>query len=91
MAKTVRIYHNPRCGKSRETLALLQARGIDPEVIEYLKAPPRVIRAGLRMGRMSSRILRFMKPAKVLVARSIAFSTPCSVRTLAASKRPRAA
>ncbi len=42
MAKqTVRIYHNPRCGKSRETLALLRARGIEPEVIEYLKTPPR--------------------------------------------------
>lgn len=37
--RKVRIYHNPRCSKSRETLALLQARGIEPEVIEYLKTP----------------------------------------------------
>lgn len=37
---TVRIYHNPRCSKSRQTLALLQERGIEPEVIEYLKTPP---------------------------------------------------
>lgn len=37
---TVTIYHNPRCTKSRETLALLQSRGIEPEVIEYLKSPP---------------------------------------------------
>ena len=36
----VEIYHNPRCSKSRETLALLRGRGIEPEVIEYLKAPP---------------------------------------------------
>ena len=36
----VTIYHNPRCGKSRETLALLEARGIKPRVIEYLKTPP---------------------------------------------------
>jgi len=34
------IYHNPRCSKSRETLALLQARGIRPNVVEYLKTPP---------------------------------------------------
>lgn len=37
---TVRIYHNPRCSKSRQTLALLQDKGIAPEVIEYLKTPP---------------------------------------------------
>ena len=36
----ITIYHNPRCGKSRQTLALLEARGIQPEVIEYLKTPP---------------------------------------------------
>ena len=34
------IYHNPRCSKSRQTLQLLQDRGIEPEVIEYLKTPP---------------------------------------------------
>lgn len=34
------IYHNPRCSKSRATLALLRARGIEPEVVEYLKNPP---------------------------------------------------
>ena len=36
----VMIYHNPRCSKSRATLQLLQDRGIEPEVVEYLKAPP---------------------------------------------------
>ena len=34
------IYHNPRCSKSRATLALLQERGITPTVVEYLKEPP---------------------------------------------------
>ena len=33
------ILHNPRCSKSRQTLALLQAHGIEPEIIEYLKTP----------------------------------------------------
>ena len=37
---SVTIYHNPRCGKSRETLALLRERGIEPKVIEYLATPP---------------------------------------------------
>ena len=39
MAK-VKIYHNPRCTKSRQTLALLHDQGIDPEIIEYLQTPP---------------------------------------------------
>lgn len=34
------IYHNPRCSKSRNTLALLQEHGVQPEVILYLETPP---------------------------------------------------
>ena len=37
---TVTIYHNPRCSKSRETLKLLEEKGIRPDVVEYLKHPP---------------------------------------------------
>ena len=37
---SVRIYHNPRCSKSRATLALLEENGHAPEVVEYLKTPP---------------------------------------------------
>ncbi|MBB1270755.1 arsenate reductase (glutaredoxin) [Shewanella sp. SR44-3] len=36
----ISIYHNPRCSKSRETLALLEARGLNIKVVEYLKQPP---------------------------------------------------
>jgi arsenate reductase (glutaredoxin) len=35
-----RIYHNPRCSKSRQTLALLQENGIEPQLILYLDTPP---------------------------------------------------
>jgi arsenate reductase len=34
------IYHNPRCSKSRQTLALLQENGITPTIVEYLQTPP---------------------------------------------------
>ena len=36
----MKIYHNPRCSKSRQSLALLRENGVEPEVIEYLKTPP---------------------------------------------------
>ncbi len=38
----MKIYHNPRCSKSRQALKLLQEKGINPEIIEYLKTPPAV-------------------------------------------------
>jgi len=37
---TVKIYHNPRCSKSRQTLALLHDNGVEPEIVEYLTTPP---------------------------------------------------
>lgn len=40
MADKITIYHNPRCSKSRETLALLQAQGVEPTVVQYLQNPP---------------------------------------------------
>lgn len=40
MTSEYTIYHNPRCTKSRATLELLNERGVEPKVIEYLKTPP---------------------------------------------------
>lgn len=37
---TVTIFHNPACGTSRNTLAMIRATGVDPVVIEYLQTPP---------------------------------------------------
>lgn len=37
---TITIYHNPKCGTSRNTLEMIRASGEEPDVIEYLKTPP---------------------------------------------------
>lgn len=36
----MKIYHNPRCSKSRETLQIIQDKGVDVEIVDYLKNPP---------------------------------------------------
>jgi|TARA_B100002003_G_C13839157_1_gene411937 arsenate reductase len=36
----VTIYHNPQCSKSRQTLQLLRDKGVEPDIVEYLKSPP---------------------------------------------------
>ena len=38
--KHLKIYHNPRCSKSRKTLQIIRDHGVEPEVVEYLKNPP---------------------------------------------------
>ena len=40
MTEPTRIFHNPRCSKSRQALELLTERGIEPEIIRYLETPP---------------------------------------------------
>lgn len=59
------IYHNPRCTKSRATLALLRERGIEPRVIEYLETPPdaRTLRGLLKALGMKPRDLLRTKEA----------------------------
>ena len=56
----ITIYHNPRCGKSRDTLALLEKRGITPRIVEYLKTP--YTAAGLK-----TLLSQLKMPAKALV------------------------
>ena len=58
---TVTIYHNPACGTSRNVLALIRARGIEPVVIEYLKTPPsraEILDLLARMGAPLRHVLR---------------------------------
>jgi arsenate reductase len=57
----VTIYHNPACGTSRNTLAMIRASGTEPEVIEYLKNPPsreRLLELITLMGGTARDILR---------------------------------
>ena len=63
---TVTFYHNPRCRTSRAALALLQKRGVEPKIIEYLKTPPSVteLKRLLKMLGMSPRQLLRKKEAK---------------------------
>jgi arsenate reductase (glutaredoxin) len=66
MKDQVTIYHNPRCSKSRQTLALLEERGIEPHVVAYLDDPPdaATVRDLLRQLRMQPRELMRRKEAR---------------------------
>ena len=58
---SVTIYHNPDCGTSRNTLAMIRATGIEPAVIEYLKTPPsraRLVELIAAMGMTPRDVLR---------------------------------
>ncbi len=58
---TVTLYHNPRCSKSRETLALIRQAGVEPVVVEYLKTPPsraELLELARRMGQPVRSLLR---------------------------------
>jgi len=63
----ITIYHNPRCSKSRATLALLRERGIEPQIIEYLETPPD---AGA-LGRLLKQL--GMKPRELLRKKEAAY------------------
>jgi len=58
---SITIYHNPECGTSRSTLALIRNSGVEPEVIEYLHNPPSretLVRLLAQMGIPASELLR---------------------------------
>jgi len=52
---TVTLFHNARCSKSRSALALLQQRGVDPQVVEYLKTPPTKAELSALIGKLGIR------------------------------------
>lgn len=57
----MKLYHNPRCSKSRETLALLQARGEQPEIVEYLQNPPSLAELKGIAAKLGKQPLEFMR------------------------------
>jgi arsenate reductase (glutaredoxin) len=57
----VTIYHNPRCNTSRKTLAMLREKGVEPEIVEYLKTPYTAAQLKQLLGQLkmpASRLLR---------------------------------
>ena len=67
MSDPVTIYHNPRCGKSRDTLKLIEDRGIAPRIVEYLKEPPtaaQLARILELLGKRPAEILRKKEAAE---------------------------
>ena len=59
------IYHNPRCSKSRQTLALLEEKGVQPDVVLYLETPPppeRIRELLALLGVSAREILRSKEP-----------------------------
>jgi arsenate reductase len=63
----VRIYHNPRCTTSRKTLALLREKGVEPEIVEYLKTPYTAVELKQLLGQLNM-------PATALLRRKDAAS-----------------
>jgi arsenate reductase len=74
MTDTVTIYHNPRCSKSRQTLELLQANGVEPRVVEYLKTPPSAAELTdilAKLGKRPAEILRAKEAAEAGIAKDL--------------------
>ncbi|KGT92461.1 arsenate reductase [Erwinia typographi] len=67
----VQIYHNPRCSKSRETLALLQERGIQPEVVLYLGTPPNADQLKALLGLLGFQSARELMRTKEEIYRTL--------------------
>lgn len=59
-----RLYHNPRCSKSRETLSLLQAHQIEPEIREYLKSAPELSELQEIIDKSGKTPLAIMRPTE---------------------------
>lgn len=72
---SVVIYHNPRCSKSRQTLALLEEQGINPEVIKYLDTPPTVAELQQLMEQLALTDVRQMMRTKEDIYKELELKT----------------
>jgi arsenate reductase (glutaredoxin) len=64
----VTMYHNPRCNTSRRTLALLRERGVEPEIIEYLKTPPSAPQLKEMLGQLKIPAVKLLRKKEAAAA-----------------------
>lgn len=64
--QSVKLYHNAKCGTSRNVLTLLRERGIEPEIIEYLTAPPSQAQLKAIIRRSGLEVRAFMRHKEAL-------------------------
>ena len=70
----VTMFHNPRCSKSRQTLELIQSKGVEPRVVEYLKTPPSAAELKdilAKLGKKPAEILRGKEAAEAGIAKDL--------------------
>jgi arsenate reductase len=72
---SVVIYHNPRCSKSRQTLALLEEKGIQPEIIKYLESAPSVEQLKELMSQLELTDVRDMMRSKEDIYKELELKT----------------
>jgi arsenate reductase (glutaredoxin) len=81
---TVSIYHNPMCSKSRETLALLRDRGVEPLIVEYLKAPPTATELMAIVGKLGIRPAQLVRKGEEIYKSKYAGRTLSDTQWIAA-------
>ncbi|OLQ75067.1 arsenate reductase (glutaredoxin) [Photobacterium proteolyticum] len=69
---SVTIYHNPRCSKSRQTLALLEENGITPDVVKYLEQTPSVDQLKILLSQLGYSSARDMMRTKEAIYKELA-------------------
>ena len=90
--KTARLWHNPRCSKSREALARLAARGLDPVIVDYLGQPPspaEVLALLAKLGGDPRALVRFKEDEAVALGLSPADPRPPAEWAALLSAHPR--
>ncbi len=73
---SVTIFHNPRCSKSRQTLALIEEKGIQPEVVNYLNTPPTVEKLKEIFGQLELESVRAMMRTKEDIYKELQLADP---------------
>lgn len=78
MKPTITLYHNPHCSKSRATLALIRAAGIEPRIVEYLDAPLSRTELASLLGALQLPVSGLMRTGDALYAELALDSSDCS-------------